>query len=244
MSDEQNSKYGEPDANGKYRYFNKNNNDVVEYDRPHVRLEYLQNWVRVRDDQHLEELTGDQTVSGRGNLLGSSNVGDRIEPRHQVPDSTFEPKVEFTEPSHTQLPGQHPDPEDFHPEKQPEVITVDPSQQVQPKTGENKRELTVVDAPAPVEPAPQRVIDAQSDETFADNPTTETGTADTTTPHPSDDPDNASGDGTEPIGPNPAERPARSATKGEWVDWAVKCGADRSEAEGMTKTDLIEVYGD
>lgn len=213
------------EAPASHRYFNKNNGHVVEYPRPHSRFETLQNWVKIESDEHLAELQKDNDRNGRGNLLGSANVGDRIEERHQVPAGTFEPKVEFTEPSFTQLRGQHPDPEDFHPEKQPEVITVDPSQQVEPKTGEGKHEFTQVEAPAPVEPTPQRTLDAQSDETFADNPTTE-----------------AKAPAQDTTGPDPAERPARSATKAEWVDWAVKCGADKTEAEGMTKADLISTY--
>ncbi|MGS2641685.1 hypothetical protein [Streptosporangium sp. G12] len=38
-------------------------------------------------------------------------------------------------------------------------------------------------------------------------------------------------------------RPAQSANKAAWVDWAVSQGADRGEAEGMTKADLIDEYG-
>lgn len=37
--------------------------------------------------------------------------------------------------------------------------------------------------------------------------------------------------------------PNKSATKGEWVDYAVKQGMDRDEAEEATKDDLIEKYG-
>jgi hypothetical protein len=40
------------------------------------------------------------------------------------------------------------------------------------------------------------------------------------------------------------ERPANSATKTLWVGWAVTCGADPEEAEGMTKADLIDRYGE
>lgn len=38
--------------------------------------------------------------------------------------------------------------------------------------------------------------------------------------------------------------PAKSAAKGEWVDYAEKKGANREEAEGMTKEELVEKYGD
>lgn len=38
--------------------------------------------------------------------------------------------------------------------------------------------------------------------------------------------------------------PAKSANKGEWVDYAVAQGADREEAEDMTKDELVEAYGD
>ena len=41
----------------------------------------------------------------------------------------------------------------------------------------------------------------------------------------------------------PAEEPAKSATKAEWIGWAVANGADLEEVEAMTKADLIEKYG-
>lgn len=37
--------------------------------------------------------------------------------------------------------------------------------------------------------------------------------------------------------------PAASANKAEWVDHAVSQGADRSDAEAMTKAELLEQYG-
>lgn len=37
--------------------------------------------------------------------------------------------------------------------------------------------------------------------------------------------------------------PAKSATKAEWVDHAVSQGADRDEAEAMTKDELQSKYG-
>lgn len=39
------------------------------------------------------------------------------------------------------------------------------------------------------------------------------------------------------------ERPTKSATKGEWVEYAVASGMDREEAEATTKDALIERYG-
>ncbi|MFB7029669.1 MULTISPECIES: hypothetical protein [unclassified Streptomyces] len=42
---------------------------------------------------------------------------------------------------------------------------------------------------------------------------------------------------------DPAERPAKSAVKAAWVDYAVAQGADPDEAEAATKDDLIEAYG-
>lgn len=262
-----------------YRYYNRNNGDVVEYPRKHSRLEFLQNWVRVEDDDHLAELQKDNDRNGRGNLLGSSSVGDRIEPRHQVPAGTFEPEVEFTEPSKTQLPGQHPEPEEFHPEKQPQVITVDPSQQVQPKTGPDKRDLSMepptdeqldlnpnaspIGAGAEdgvlarahpemegVEERRQKLIEEQKAGQEKGDP--DAGhTAVQERPASGDDASTKHGvtQGKETApetteGPDPANRPARSATKQEWVNWAVECGSARSDAENMTKQDLIEVYGD
>ena len=41
----------------------------------------------------------------------------------------------------------------------------------------------------------------------------------------------------------PAERPADSAGKAKWVGWAVAQGASPEDADGMTKTDLIERFG-
>lgn len=157
-------------AEDSYTYFNKNNGDVTTFPRPHARLEALQNWVTVQDAEHLAELQADRegARSGRGNLLGSSNVGDRIEERHQVP-------------AHTP-----PTPVDTSPPVEPDPPVVDP----------------VVETPTP-DPVP------------------------------------------EPIpGPDPADRPARSAVRSEWVEWAIKSGASRSDAESMTKSDLIEVYGE
>jgi len=40
-----------------------------------------------------------------------------------------------------------------------------------------------------------------------------------------------------------ATHPPKSAVKAEWVDWAVLQGADRDEAEAMTKDELIEEFG-
>lgn len=244
-----------------FRYYNTNNGEVVERDEAWSRLENLPNWVRVNDDEHLDELRKGNYQFGRGNLLGSSSVGDREQPHHKVPVNTSEPRVEFTEPSKTQLPDQHPEPEEFHPEKQPEVITVDPSQQVQPKTGENKRDLRAVvldenldmnPNAAPigggeggvlsrahpelegVEERRQQLISEQQSASEPGDPNAGHGA-------PAVDPDVNS---TKGKGLDPADRPARSAAKSEWVDWAVKCGGDRDEANSMTKADLIEIYGD
>jgi hypothetical protein len=41
----------------------------------------------------------------------------------------------------------------------------------------------------------------------------------------------------------PAGRPPQAAAKDAWVTYAVSCGADQTEAEGMTKADLITQYG-
>jgi hypothetical protein len=41
----------------------------------------------------------------------------------------------------------------------------------------------------------------------------------------------------------PTERPPRAAAKAAWVDYAVTQGADRAEADGMSKDDLIAAYG-
>lgn len=257
------------EAKTSYRYFNKNNGDVVESEHRHTRLEFLQNWVTVESDEHLQELQADNDRNGRGNLLGSSNVGDRIEPRHQVPYGTFEPKVEETEPSVNELPDSpHPDPEDYHKDREPEVITVDPSKQVQPIAGEGKRDLSAV------------VLEENMDLTPGSRPIgagAEDGVLARAHPELTDetekrrqqliseqqgeqgDPDaghtavqerSANGDDastkqgvTQGQEPNPENRPARTATKDRWVDWAIECGSSRSDAERMTKQDLIDIYG-
>ncbi|MFF9910622.1 hypothetical protein [Streptomyces sp. NPDC013457] len=43
--------------------------------------------------------------------------------------------------------------------------------------------------------------------------------------------------------PAPAGPPAKSASKGDWVAYAVSQGADQAEAEKATKDDLISAYG-
>jgi hypothetical protein len=40
-----------------------------------------------------------------------------------------------------------------------------------------------------------------------------------------------------------AVRPPRAAAKAAWVDYAVSQGADRGEAEAMSKEDLVGTYG-
>jgi hypothetical protein len=275
VSDENQTPDDEPTS---YRYFNKNNGDVVEYPKKHTRLEYLQNWVRVEDDDHLAELQKDNDRNGRGNLLGSASIGDRIEPRHQVPPETFQPKVEYTRPSMTELPKDRLDPEEYRKDEQPAVVTVDPSKQTEPIAGEGKRDLkaVVLDENLDMTPGSKPIGAGAEDGVLArahpelegveerrqamieeqqagqekgdpdaghtavqerpangDDASTKHGVTQGT-----ETPDETRGD------PDPNNRPARSATKSEWVNWAVECGADRSDAENMTKTDLIEVYGD
>lgn len=38
--------------------------------------------------------------------------------------------------------------------------------------------------------------------------------------------------------------PAKSAPKGEWVDYAIARGADPADAEASTRDALIDTYGD
>jgi hypothetical protein len=38
--------------------------------------------------------------------------------------------------------------------------------------------------------------------------------------------------------------PAKSAPKGDWVAWAVRCGAEQASAEAATRDQLIEQFGD
>lgn len=51
------------------------------------------------------------------------------------------------------------------------------------------------------------------------------------------EPESAGQDGGE------AKRPAKSASKEEWVAYAVAQGADEAEAKKATKDDLIQAYG-
>lgn len=269
MSDD--NQHGTPDEVGTYRYYNKNNGDLVEYGQPSARLESLQNWVTVESDEHLDELRADNDRNGRGNLLGSSNVGDRVEPRHQVPPETFQPRVEFTEPTVNELLDNRLPAEAYRKDEQPEVVTVDPSKQVEPIAGEGKRDLStvVLDENLDLTPGSVPIGSGSEDGVLArahpelegveerrqamieeQQGSREQGDADAghtaVREHAADGDDASTKKGvTQGLsGPNPANRPARSATKSEWVDWAVECGADRSEAKDMTKQDLIDIYGD
>lgn len=252
------------------RYYNTNNGDTVEYDHPSTRLEYLQNWVTVESDEHLAELRKDNDRNGRGNLLGSANVGDRIEPRHQVPVNTFEPKVEYTKPTKNELPDNRLDAEAYRKDEQPQVVTVDPSKQVEPIAGEDKRDLgaVVLDENLDMTPGSRPVGAGAEDGVLArahpelegveerrqemideQQASRESGDADAG--HLAVQEREANGDDastkhgvTQGREPDVANRPARSATKEAWIDWAVECGADRADAKSMTKQDLIEVYGD
>ncbi|MFF0860904.1 hypothetical protein ACFYUV_04025 [Nonomuraea sp. NPDC003560] len=40
-----------------------------------------------------------------------------------------------------------------------------------------------------------------------------------------------------------AARPAQSASKAAWVDWAVSQGMDRDQADDLTKAELIDLHG-
>ncbi len=47
----------------------------------------------------------------------------------------------------------------------------------------------------------------------------------------------------EPVSEPEVEQPKPYASKAEWVDFAVIKGADRAEAEELTKPELIDLYG-
>ena len=47
----------------------------------------------------------------------------------------------------------------------------------------------------------------------------------------------------EPVVPPELTRPAKSASKADWVAWAVRCGADPADAALLTIPQLIETYG-
>ncbi|MFG3050327.1 hypothetical protein ACGFZP_05135 [Kitasatospora sp. NPDC048239] len=42
----------------------------------------------------------------------------------------------------------------------------------------------------------------------------------------------------------PAKAPAKAAPRDAWVGWAVACGADPDQADGMTKADLVDAYAE
>jgi hypothetical protein len=42
----------------------------------------------------------------------------------------------------------------------------------------------------------------------------------------------------------PDKAPAKAAGKGDWVAWAIVCGATADDAEALTKADLIDKYAD
>jgi len=48
---------------------------------------------------------------------------------------------------------------------------------------------------------------------------------------------------TEETETGPATAPARSASKAEWIAYAVTQGADQADAEQLTKEQLTEQYG-
>ena len=58
-----------------------------------------------------------------------------------------------------------------------------------------------------------------------------------------DDPSLSTADTDDQPEDDTTETPAQSALKSEWVDHAVASGADRDEAEAMTKQELIDTYG-
>lgn len=58
-----------------------------------------------------------------------------------------------------------------------------------------------------------------------------------------DDGTTYSGEAAGPADGAPPSKPAPSSPKGEWVGWAVSCGADPEEAAASTKQDLIDAYG-
>lgn len=173
----------EETPDGAVQYRNKNTQQVVKFDRPNPRLEFLQNWETLPADWSPDDDPGSGQRSARGNLLGSSSIGDRIDDRHQVPVGTWEPEVKLTEVG--------------SPPEQTDVVTADPAMQIKPKTGDNKRVIRVSEPDVPA-------------------------------------------DGVEP---DPNHRPAKTDTKSAWIDWAVECGSSRADAESMTKTELVDVYG-
>lgn len=60
----------------------------------------------------------------------------------------------------------------------------------------------------------------------------------------SDDKARALGSAFGPVGgASTSDTPAQSANKAEWVDYAVTNGADRDEAENMTKAELQAQFG-
>ncbi|MCI3271398.1 hypothetical protein [Streptomyces cylindrosporus] len=60
---------------------------------------------------------------------------------------------------------------------------------------------------------------------------------------PKDPPEGGGGEGSG-SGPEDVKPPARSASKADWVAYAVAQGADQAEAEGKTRDQLVELFAD
>lgn len=85
-------------------------------------------------------------------------------------------------------------------------------------------------------------VDDRGDLGLSDPGSAEVGRAEAKSEQP--DP-GASGVSEQPAAPSTEQptAPAKSDNKAAWVDYAVAQGADRGEAEGMTKVQLVEQYG-
>lgn len=234
-----------------FRYQNKNTGQIVGYDQSSPRLEYLQNWVTLTADgqdtpeaaEYSDEKAG--TRSGRGNLLGSSNVGDRVEPHHQVPPGTYEPEVETDVASPKRLTGDNK--RDFTPQVLPENLSMNPlAHPADPGRDEGVMARAHPEMEGVEEQRQQLIADQQASRDPGDpdagHPSVLGGPVDPND-HSTDGKGNATGKSIEQE-PNPANRPPRSAPKSSWIDWAVECGSSREDAEEMTKQELIDVYGD
>ena len=60
---------------------------------------------------------------------------------------------------------------------------------------------------------------------------------------PESEPESVSEPEEEPVQESPGGPPRPAAPKADWVDWAMANGVGEDEANGMTKQQLMELYG-
>ncbi|MEE1814214.1 hypothetical protein PUR59_04160 [Streptomyces sp. SP18ES09] len=201
-------------------YFNRNTGDTAQYDEPNTRLDALDNWVRVEDEQPLPSLVSDGVLSRPhlqvDNPVRVLNPPDGGDPIHE--DGSRGPaKADGSGTgAHTLLTTE----------------TSGDNPAGSPLTAERPADDATVEAwrayAAPLAETPQAQADVAGmtrDELVA-----------------------AYGDGADRSAEkrDPGKVPARAATKGEWQAYAHTRAQDSDEEasiDGMTKEELVAKYG-